>query len=56
MFRNINKIGQSLSKMGIKKGDVVAICMPNTPEAIEMFYAINEKNLMYFTNLQNFNI
>lgn len=23
---------------------------------IEMFYAINEKNLMYFTNLQNFNI
>lgn len=42
MFRSINLIAKSLKYMGVKKGDVVTICMPNTPEAIEIFYAISK--------------
>lgn len=41
MFRRINLIAKSLKYLGIKKGDIVTICMPNTPEAVEIFYAIN---------------
>ena len=31
----------SLRAMGIEPGDRVTICMPNTPQAVAMFYAIN---------------
>lgn len=42
LFRNINLIAKSLKYLGVKKGDIVTICMPNTPEAIEVFYAVNK--------------
>ena len=42
MFRGINMIAKSLKYLGVKKGDIVTICMPNTPEAVEAFYAINK--------------
>ncbi len=32
---------KSLKTIGVKEGDVVSICMPNTPEALYMFYAVN---------------
>lgn len=32
---------KSLKTIGVKEGDVVSICMPNTPEALFMFYAVN---------------
>ncbi len=38
----IEKCAKSLKAMGIKKGDVVTICLPNTPEAIITFFAINK--------------
>ncbi len=41
MFKRIELIGRSLRSLGVKKGDIVTICMPNTPEAVETFYAIN---------------
>lgn len=41
-LEKINTISKSLSYLGVKKGDIVTICMPNTPEAVEMFYAINK--------------
>ena len=41
MFKKINAIARSLKILGVKKGDVVTICMPNAPEAIESFYACN---------------
>lgn len=41
MFDRINEIARSLKYLGVKKGDVVTICMPNTPEAVMMFYAVN---------------
>lgn len=41
-LRSINVIARSLKQLGIKRGDVVTICMPNTPEAVEIFYAVNK--------------
>ncbi len=37
----INTVARALKKYGVKKNDRITICMPNTPEAIIMFYAIN---------------
>lgn len=42
MFSKINLLSRSLCYLGVKKGDIVTICMPNTPSAVEMFYAINK--------------
>ena len=42
LIRKINKVACALKHYGIEKGDKVTICMPNTPEAVYMFYAINE--------------
>lgn len=41
MFRRIETLSNGLRGLGVKKGDIVTICMPNTPEAVEMFYACN---------------
>ena len=41
LIRRINKCAKALKMLGIKKGDKVTICMPNTPEEVSMFYAIN---------------
>ena len=42
LIKKINKIAAALKESGVKKGDRVTVCMPNTPESIYMFYAINE--------------
>lgn len=42
LIKKINKTAAALKASGIKKGDTVTICMPNTPEAVYMFYAVNE--------------
>lgn len=42
LIKKINKTACALKSLGIEKGDRVTICMPNTPEAVYMFYAINE--------------
>ncbi len=41
-LKRVNTISRSLMSFGVQKGDVVSICMPNTPEAVEMFYACNK--------------
>ena len=38
----IDKCAKSFLQMGIKEGDIVTICMPNTPETLISFYAINK--------------
>lgn len=40
--KKINAFARSLKQDGIKKGDIITVCMPNTPEAIIAFYAINK--------------
>ena len=42
LIKRINKCAKSLRALGVQKGDKVTICMPNTPEEVSMFYAINE--------------
>lgn len=42
LIKRINKCAKALRYYGVKKGDKVTICMPNTPEEVIMFYAINE--------------
>lgn len=37
----IKKCARSLKRIGVEEDDRVTICMPNTPEAVIMFYAIN---------------
>lgn len=37
----IRLCGRGLLACGIKKGNRVTICMPNTPQALTMFYAVN---------------
>lgn len=37
----IKKTASALMELGVKEGDKVTICMPNTPVAIITFYAVN---------------
>ncbi len=40
-YEMIRDTAKSLKSQGVKEGDTIAICMPNIPEAILMFYAAN---------------
>jgi len=40
-YQRIEAIAKGLKTIGVQKGDRVTICMPNTPEAIIMIYAVN---------------
>lgn len=40
-IKEIESCAKAFQTFGIEKGDVVTICMPNTPEAIISFYALN---------------
>lgn len=42
LVKKTNKVAAALKAIGAKKGEKITVCMPNTPEAIYMFYAINE--------------
>ena len=42
LMNNIDLVAKGLTAIGIKKGDVVMMSMPNTPEAEYLFYAINK--------------
>lgn len=41
LFEKIEQASKSLRSLGVKQGDIVSICMPNTPEAVIAFYACN---------------
>ena len=38
----IEKVAISLKKLGIEKGDYVPVCLPNMPQTIIIFYALNK--------------
>ena len=40
-LKRIHAAAKGLYKMGIRKGDKVTICMANTPQALDCFYALN---------------
>ncbi len=37
----INKSSISFKRLGVKKGDIITICLPNVPEALIALYALN---------------
>jgi long-chain acyl-CoA synthetase len=41
LLEKIELVARSWLALGIQRGDVVTICMPNTPEAVAAFYALN---------------
>ncbi len=41
-LNDIDKVARAFRSQGIREGDVVTICMPNTPEGITCFYALNK--------------
>lgn len=42
LIKKINKVAAALKEIGAEKGENITICMPNTPESIYSFYAVNE--------------
>lgn len=40
-LNRIDRAARALYALGIRKGDRVTICMPNTPQALDCFYALN---------------
>ena len=42
LIKRINKVAAALKALGAEKGENITVCMPNTPEEVYMFYAINE--------------
>lgn len=41
LIREIDICANALSGIGIRQGDVVSLCLPNIPQAVIAFYAIN---------------
>ncbi len=41
MWEKINHVARSLKAIGVREGDRVTICMPNAPQTVCMFYAVN---------------
>lgn len=41
LFDNIDKAAKAFSALGVKEGEIVAICSVNTPETVYAFYALN---------------
>jgi len=42
LFNEIDLCARAFRSQGIRKGDVVSICMANTPEAVISFYAVSK--------------
>lgn len=42
LLHKIDQAAKAFRSQGIRRGDVVTICMPNTPEALISFYAVNK--------------
>ena len=42
LFKKIDLVANSFYNIGIRKGDIVSVCIANTPEAAYIFYALNK--------------
>lgn len=40
-FNKIDAIAKAYKNIGIEAGDTVTVCMPNTPQGVDTFYALN---------------
>lgn len=65
VMRRINQAAMAFMYLGVKQGEAVTICMPNLPQTVDAFYALNrigavanmihplsaEKEITYYLNL-----
>ena len=42
LLKRINSFAYHLKDIGVKKDDIVTICLPNIPDAVYLLYAINQ--------------
>lgn len=42
LFDGIDKAAKSLTALGVKKGDIITVAMPTTPEVVYLMYAISK--------------
>ena len=42
VFENIDKVAKSFKALGVKKGDIITMAMPTSPEMVYVFYALNK--------------
>ncbi|MDD4006032.1 MAG: AMP-binding protein, partial [Bacilli bacterium] len=42
LLEKVHRLSQGLISYGIKKDDVVSVCLPNIPSAVHLLYAINQ--------------
>ena len=42
VFEHIDEVAKALLYQNVRQGDIVTICMPNMPETIYLFYALNK--------------
>lgn len=42
LIGEISRAARALTAIGVKKGDSVSVCLPNIPQAVFLFYAINK--------------
>ncbi len=42
MHTRIDEYARALSKRGIRQGDIIAVCVANTPEAVYLLYALDK--------------
>lgn len=41
-IKKVDECARALAAIGVKEGESVTICMPNAPQAVIMFYAVNK--------------
>ena len=41
LLKKVDHMSLSFARLGIGKGDMVIVCLPNTPQAVVSFYALN---------------
>ena len=41
LYKRIERCAKAFAAMGVKKGDAVTLCLPNIPQTLECFYALN---------------
>lgn len=41
-IRKVNECARALVAIGVREGECVTICMPNAPQSVIMFYAVNK--------------
>ncbi len=43
---NVESVKKELKNLGIKKGEIVSVCLPNIPEVGYIFYALNDMGII----------